>query len=209
MSTIWDKHYLKKMNHLETWLYGKASLEGATRKWFIEKAKAWPEGTIFLDAGCGGGVTAYQMFEQALLENIKYIGVDFSACMLDLARKKVVHRNVTWKREALERLTFVEKFDKILLRAVLAHVLDPKPIIYSVAKALKKNGSLSIVFWNNPVDGTSSINKIKGGFYDNGHSRHFLMTLLQKAGLQLDNEYKISEKSARDAFRIIWTCSKI
>jgi SAM-dependent methyltransferase len=208
MGTLWDNRFLRDKKALEQWLYGKQSLQGPTRKWFINEAKTWENMPLLLDAGCGGGVTAYQMQQNKMLDNIKYIGIDFSDCMLELAKEKVQHTNVTWKKLSLENLPFVNKFDKILLRAVLAHVIDPEPIIKSMANALKDDGTLYIIFWNNPNKGKSIINKLKAGFYDNAHSQQILENFINKYGLKIVERHKIKEKSAREDHRIIWKIKK-
>lgn len=205
--TLWDETFGDA--DLRKWLYGERSLQGQTRSWFLTEAKTWPEGTKLLDAGCGGGVTAYQMKEVGLLDKIYYTGIDFSQCMIDLAHKMVSHRNIEWVLASLEKLNpkFSEKFDRVLLRAVLAHVLDPVPVLKSVAGTIKNGGTLYIVFWNNPAEKESIIGKA-GKFWDIGHSGELLSKTLFDSGIKMECAYICNESSARDNQRVIWQLRK-
>jgi len=204
MTTLWDKKFENDSASLEKWLYGKQSLTGSTRQWFIDEVKVWPKGTALLDAGCGGGVTAYHLLEQQLLSNISYTGVDASQCMLNLAKKKIKHQNVNWVLSPLDALNYPNKFDKVLLRAVIEHNLDPEPILKSVANVLKTNGVLYIIFWNNPVfTGEPKIKKIEDGFYDNSHSMETVLRVLQASKVDLIHKEFIKEKSENSNERLV------
>lgn len=205
--TLWDDNYFD-LNKLEKWLYGKQSLEGATRRWLIERAKEWSYGVEFLDAGCGGGVTAYQLEQAGILNKIKYTGVDFSKCMLDLAQKKIKHPNTHWICSPLEGFDSKNEFDRVLLRAVLEHSIDPVPILANALRALKKTGLLYIVFWNNPVSGKMIVEKTPEGFYDISHSRETLTGVIKERGLQILKQLSIEEQAKNGDHRDIWVIGR-
>jgi len=200
--TKWDNHYTQK--ELETWLYGRNSLTGATRSWLIRQAKKWTKNSLFLDAGCGGGVTAFQFGQEKILDNIQYLGVDFSQCMLDLAHKKVTHRNACFQKYELDSLKLNQKFDYILLRAVLEHNLDPTKILASSLQHLKDDGTFYLIFWNNPVKAKKVIFLTPGGFYDNSHSEEELRGVLTSNNCVVHAEHTILENSFNSNIRIIW-----
>lgn len=204
--TQWDKFFQE--DTLENWLYGACSLKGKTRGWLLDRMSLWPAST-FLDAGCGGGVTAYQMSQRKLLSKIRYTGVDSSEIMLTVARKKTTHDNITWYRQDLNTLNLEKTFDNVLLRAVIEHNLDPKPILISVARHVAPCGKLYLIFWNNPVEEQDFIiERDKNGFYDIGHTKHGILETLAGSGLVLDEEYFIDEHSAKTAQRTIWVFTK-
>ena len=210
MPTLWDNRFEKDTVALERWLYGAQSLTGATRKWFIDQAKTWSKGTTLLDAGCGGGVTAYHLLENNLLDNIKYTGMDGSVCMLQLAKRKVVHSNVRWVLSPLDNIDKTYTFDRILLRAVIEHNLDPTNILRSIAAMLKPNGILYIIFWNNPVFiGEAEIKKTKDGFYDNSHSMDTVLSVLQEENITLIHKEFIKEKSENSNKRFVTKFKKL
>ena len=200
MPSLWDEKMSEE--RIEQWLYGVQSTTGLTRKWLLEQATNWKSGTTVLDAGCGGGVTAYQLNEAGLLEKLKYTGFDGSKNMLAVAKRKTP--GVEWVHGDIAEMHLNRKFDKIVLRAVLAHVLEPAPILKAVFNHLKKDGEIFIIFWNNPVSGTSIIYTIEEGFYDNAHSIEQLEEIIATAGMKIKSQHTIEETSARSATRCIW-----
>ena len=204
MGTLWDTRFENDFIALEKWLYGKQSLTGATRQWFVDEVRKWPKGTSLLDAGCGGGVTAYHLAENKLLDNITYTGIDGSTCMLKLAKTKVKHSNVHWVQSALDTLSCADTFDKVLLRAVIEHNLDPCPVLISVANTVKPGGILYVIFWNNPVfTGKAKIKKTKDGFYDNSHCMKLVTKTLKDCGMTLTHKEFIKEQSENSDERFI------
>jgi ubiquinone/menaquinone biosynthesis C-methylase UbiE len=197
--TLWDESFTNKK--LEDWFYGSDSLNGATRKWFIDRLKEYVPGTSLLDLGCGGGVTPYQMNENDLLNKIKYTGVDSSEKMLKLASNKNPKAKFV-----LSPIEYFDegKFDIVLLRAVLEHILDPKPVMKSAARATKKGGEIYVIFWNNPSCGNSVIKTIECGFYDNSHSAKMLEAEFGYSKVFIKEKFTIKEKSKNSGTREIW-----
>jgi len=206
----WDEKFDANPAALEAWLYGKASLDGATRHWFIEEASKWPEGTTLLDAGCGGGVTAYHLQQAGLLGRILYTGMDGSKSMLALARRKVVHSAATFERQNLARFQSRRQFDRVLLRAVLEHCRDPEPVLRAVCRCVARNGTLYIVWWNNPVFG-GPIPQMTDlpGVPDTAHDAERVLSILDGAGFPAIRRTEVEESSARgQKMRVIWICRR-
>lgn len=204
MSTdsAWEQTYGGKGAILETWFYGVKSLEGRTRSWFIDEARQWPDGTELLDAGCGGGVTAYQLGQAGLLERLRYVGVDFTPEMLKLAESKTQHPNVTWR---LGKLTALKgRYSRILLRAVLEHHHDFQPILRSVLRALSDDGVLYLIFWNNPVEGEPVTMETEVGVPDKSHNEGEMIEFIRSAGFEVFHSEMIDEPSARTSQRLVW-----
>ena len=204
MKSQWDNQYEKNPQALEEWLYGKKSLTGATREWFLHRAAQWPEGTRLLDAGCGGGVTAYQLEQKGLLSRLSYTGIDGSSAMLALARSKVSGL-ARWIQGDLGEVRLQPEFDVILLRAVIEHHDDPSPVLRNVSVGLKKQGELITVFWNNPAAGEPVYAKTSMGIPDNAHSEQLLRDILRSCSLAVGEVERVEETSARgEPLRTIW-----
>jgi 2-polyprenyl-3-methyl-5-hydroxy-6-metoxy-1,4-benzoquinol methylase len=199
--TLWDDYF--NQTKLEQWLYGASSLNGKTRSWLVNRLKEDLRVKTLVDLGCGGGVTAYQLEACGLLDRISYVGVDFSDCMLTLARKKVTHPNVTWEKSALVGYSPGRTYDVVLLRAVIEHILDPRPVLASACK-LVANGCLYIIFWNNPSKYMPVIKILKGGFYDISHSEKMLKSTITECGMKVSDEIAIEEKSENSDTRTVW-----
>lgn len=206
MKTLWDNYF--DQEHLEAWLYGTSSLKGKTREWLVNRIKRNLNVKTFIDLGCGGGVTAYQFNTCGLLDRLAYTGVDFSECMLTLAKRKVKHKNVTWEKSALEEYVSCKKYDVVLLRAVIDHVFDPAPVLQSACNLVSPKGCLYIIFWNNPVESDPVIKKVDGGFYDISHNKDQLKNMLSRCGVEISEELEIEEKSEHSNTRLIWVVKK-
>jgi len=199
----WDKAYLNDSKSLESWLYGSQSLQGATRSWLITWLKDHL-GKTFLDAGCGGGVTAYHLGQNKMLTKFAYTGVDSSEAMLELAKRKV-KGPAKWVQMDLNELALQRKFDIVLLRAILAHVNDPKPVLEKVCEHVAENGYLIVLFWNNPAQGETIFGTSSIHTPDNAHSENALKQIIDDADMRIYESFKIDEPAARDQnYRTIW-----
>jgi ubiquinone/menaquinone biosynthesis C-methylase UbiE len=144
------------------------------------------------------------MEERGLLDRLHYTGLDPSQCMLDLAQRKVTHPNVEWVHSPVEGYEPDEKFDRVVLRAILAHHDDPLPILRSTIGLVKPGGMLYIIFWNNPVSGPTIRSMTSWEVPDNAHPREDLIACLEEAKVQLVSEDWVKEPSAREVHRVVW-----
>lgn len=136
-----------KWNKRET--YASNSMNQSSRKWLIEKylgndsniniLKKWlPDGTKFLDAGCGAGVSSFLLFGK-LINKIHYLGIDISSAV-DLAVKRFKENDISGEfiQADLLGLPFSgPTFDVIFSEGVLHHT-------DSTEKALKYLATLLI-----------------------------------------------------------------
>lgn len=199
----WDDMYDEHPGPLESWLYGERSLNGATRQWIVDQAREWPNGTTLLDAGCGGGVTGYHLKEAGLLGKVAYYGIDGSEAMLRLARRKVGTVDADFSISKLESIE--GKYDRVLLRAILAHQEDPQPVLTAACNAIKDDGQLVVIFWNNPVKGDWIYAMTEVGVPDTAHSEQVLTDAIHAAGCVVTRTESIIEPSARNQkTRTIW-----
>jgi SAM-dependent methyltransferase len=110
----------------------KEPLFGALKKQF-------PRGSTLLDYGCGPG-----WFLAHAQAHFKTVGIDFSRQALIDAKKNSANSHLILGDESvLDELT-PDAFDLITLFDVLEHVADPKPILSSLHRLLKRPGLLAI-----------------------------------------------------------------
>jgi len=99
----------------------------------IRAVTPWLKGRI-LDFGCGVGVLA------ALVDAEKYLGVERDVFALQQARKQFSkHRFVTDLTEVSE------KFDTVVALAVIEHLSEPAPFLFSLAEFLEDSRPSNIV----------------------------------------------------------------
>jgi 2-polyprenyl-3-methyl-5-hydroxy-6-metoxy-1,4-benzoquinol methylase len=97
-------------------------------------------GRTCLELGCADGEGT-----KTLIKHFdKVIAIDGSKRQIDLARKRVKSRNVTFIESYIEDLELEEKFDTIVLAHILEHVDNPVNILKISKKFLNKNGIIII-----------------------------------------------------------------
>lgn len=89
-------------------------------------------GEEILDIGCGDGV----LTEQILQRGAHVRGVDASPQMVEAARKRGVHAEVT----DATKMRFQQQFDAVFSNAALHWIHDQPALLQGVAQALKPNG---------------------------------------------------------------------
>jgi len=206
--SLWDVHYGEHPDSLERWLYADRSVNGKSRDWFVERAKGWPIGTTLLDAGCGGGVIPFRLGQAGLLGHVEYCGVDGSESMVQLARKKVGNPHATFKVGPIENISGLS-FDRVLLSEAVAHQADPEPVLAATLRALKPDGELIIIFWNNPTDGEQVYDETSVGVPDVSHDSLVLIDIINRHGGMVSEMHVLDEMTARkQPDRHIWIVRK-
>ncbi|HZJ41134.1 MAG TPA: class I SAM-dependent methyltransferase [Candidatus Saccharimonadales bacterium] len=149
---------VQKLRMLSKQSYDKIAAEfDATRKKYL-----WPEmiklaagikaGARILDAGCGNG----RLLEAFTDKQIKYLGIDNSQILLNLARANYPERD--FQEIDLSMLNFAEtqaltgqQFDFIFCIAVLQHIPSTTiriQVLKNFKKLLAPGGQLIISNWN-------------------------------------------------------------
>ncbi len=104
---------------------------------------------ILLDAGCGSGLSALELFGDRL-NSIQYIGADISEAA-EVAAKRFGERGVRGQfiQSDLTKLPFEKNsVDVIFSEGVLHHTDSTKRALESVAKLLKADGRLMFYVYN-------------------------------------------------------------
>lgn len=111
-------------------------------------------GPKILDVGCGTGLTCYLTSQ---LDNIEEIhGLDLQLTALEVAKKNVSSKKVTFHHGFAEELKFDDNyFNTIFLTETLEHVADVEKVLKQCYRVLKKNFPIIISCPNN--GDTSSI----------------------------------------------------
>jgi ubiquinone/menaquinone biosynthesis C-methylase UbiE len=141
-----------------------------------------------LELGCGSGKNTQWLIKRSS----KLIGLDFSKSMLDLARKKIVSKDVTFIKTNLnEKWPVVNNsFDLATINLTLEHIEILDHIFTSVFMKLQKNGKCFIC----ELSPKKQLAGTKARFEQNGaeivldvfeHSEIDYLQSAKKAGLNL------------------------
>ncbi|XCN74020.1 MAG: methyltransferase domain-containing protein [Candidatus Electrothrix aestuarii] len=96
-----------------------------------------------LDIGCGDGKVTAEI--AALLPEGEVLGIDSSPDMLYLAREKFswsTHPNLSFQERDAKDLTCEAEFDVVFSSAALHWVLDHRPVLTGISRALKLGGRI-------------------------------------------------------------------
>lgn len=89
-----------------------------------------------LDLGCGDGQFGKELMEKGAKA---YTGVEGSAAMIELARKKITGTKATLVHSPMENFRFPEKeYDIVVSRMALHYIEDLKTLFQSISKAMKE-----------------------------------------------------------------------
>ena len=96
-----------------------------------------------LDIGCGDGKITAQI--ASCLPRGCVVGIDNSEEMINLARGKFPQTacpNVSFQVMDARKLSFTEQFDRVFSNAALHWIIDHRPVLEGVCRALKPDGKL-------------------------------------------------------------------
>jgi arsenite methyltransferase len=105
--------------------------------------------TILLDAGCGSGLSALELFGERL-NTVRYIGADISEAV-DVAARRFAEHGIRGQfiQSDLTKLPFTEEtIDVIFSEGVLHHTDSTRNALASVAKLLKSEGRIMFYVYN-------------------------------------------------------------
>lgn len=99
-----------------------------------------PDGSAVLDVPCGGGITIARLVPG---KHVRYVAMDISAGMLDLARRRLPHSPVEFVEGSIEAIPFADdEFDLCVSFNGLHCLPDPAAAIREIARCLKPGGRL-------------------------------------------------------------------
>ncbi len=106
---------------------------------------------IILDLGCGTALNL-QKIKSLNLKFKRYLGLDFSPDMLEIARQKFMDiPNVEFREKDITKLYNLKgKFDVIICTWVLSHLQSPSDVVNKAQKMLKKDGKIFFIFFSQP-----------------------------------------------------------
>ncbi len=94
-----------------------------------------------LDVGCGDGKVTAEIANHLKAGSV--VGVDSSEGMIDLAKRNFpIHEypNLKFQMQDARELSFNQDFDVVFSNAALHWVLDHRPVLQGIYRALKSNG---------------------------------------------------------------------
>lgn len=167
-------------------------------KWRLKKIANWVNGNTILDCGCGRG----EMLKY--LSNIsKYTGIDVNKTIIENAKMCTKQLDIDTDFFVLQlgkdKLNLQNKYDIIIMSAILEHLDNPKDVLKELKHFLTMNG---IIIITTPLPKSKQIlnvgSKLKifssEAFHE--HKSYFstesLICLVGKAGLEIIH-YEIFE----------------
>jgi 2-polyprenyl-3-methyl-5-hydroxy-6-metoxy-1,4-benzoquinol methylase len=106
----------------------------------IGHAKKWIKGNNLLDCGCGRG-----RLLDLIGSDYNYTGIDMDPALIDYLSNKYPKSNfIKGDLNKILELVPDEKYDTIILAALIEHVSQPISLILNLRKLLKPNGIIII-----------------------------------------------------------------
>ena len=161
-------------DHLAREVLGRYDLPGAV-------AALVPRGSVAVDLGCGTG----EVLERMLFAADTVIGVDGSARMLDLARRRFGDESsrVSLRIGDLEHLPLRDcEADFITISMVLHHLSSPQAALEEARRVLRPGGRVVVADFDRHENESM---RVTHGDRWLGFSEEALCTALQKAGFSL------------------------
>lgn len=120
---------------------------GAQQKWARELiTKLHLQGNeALLDIGCGDGKVTAEI--SSYLQGGIVVGLDNSDDMVALAQDKFpwqAYPNLSFRRQDARQLPFHQEFDVVFSNAALHWILDHRPVLQGIYRALKPNGRVVV-----------------------------------------------------------------
>lgn len=102
----------------------------------------WAHVKSILDVGCGSG--SFVAYNQSLLEDKYYLGIDINDDLLAFAKTYQKKGKVEFQKMDILKETLPQKFDCLFLRFCLQHIPDVKTLMSQLDQHLGDEGMLII-----------------------------------------------------------------
>lgn len=108
---------------------------------------AIPEGSAWLDVGCGTGALSQTILETTNPASV--MGVDRSADFVETARSRLSHPHVKFETGNAQFLSVEsEKFDAVVSGLVLNFVPKPEEMVNEMKRAARTDGTVALYVWD-------------------------------------------------------------
>lgn len=137
--------------NIHKWLWDFITLNKSEKALRLFLKENITQDTKILDLGCGTGNNLMNIMKLNL--NFKnYVGVDISADMLKIARKRFLgQKNVNFVEGDIRKIvSSFKEFDIILCTWVFSHINRPSELVIKFHKAIKNRGKIYLIFLSDP-----------------------------------------------------------
>ncbi len=146
----WSKYYDNRLNRL---VFFEPTYRQIIRLLKNRDGERLAPSAQFLDIACGTGEIIARLATD--FPSVKFVGVDFTAAMLQKAKEKTIAlKNVQWQEADVAKLPFEDNvFDIILCSDAFHHFFNPKQVLSEICRVLKTGGLFLLVdpAINNPI----------------------------------------------------------
>lgn len=144
-------------------------------------------GEVVLDLGCGTG----HFLRLLPTDRDSYVGIDISSGMLDKAREDFPgHKFFQAPIEEVYSLMGESSCDAIVcLYGGVSYVADLEPAMKGIAKALKPDGKIFLMFYSPSRAVSEDLFTAAAGIVPNSHSSESLKDIAVRAGLKSPRVY--------------------
>lgn len=135
----------------QSWVHYQERIDRAVQAFSAESLRCLgaAPGESIIDVGCGAGTTTLALAE-AVGENGKVLGLDFSEPLLDLARKRCASLpQVSLQHGDAGQPRPENEFDALFSRFGVMFFDQPSVAFSNLRRSLRKNGRMTFMCWQN------------------------------------------------------------
>jgi ubiquinone/menaquinone biosynthesis C-methylase UbiE len=141
-TNVYLKDWHRRFSGQRFGFFEQFCLENGTTSFeaLVTAAELRPNQTV-LDLGCGEG----PLLRYVLRRDVRYIGVDFSAASIEVARQQVGAIDAEFVEADAGQMPLPDASCDVVLSHMALHIMQPvEPALFEVARVLKPNGMLHV-----------------------------------------------------------------